>query len=250
VKPKRQTGRPRKSLPSIGAAKERLLARLPKANASRLRGLYIRWMNAEPRLTNIDRQELIEAGLIPGTNVVNGNAKYVTLSQFAGLMGVSRHDVQNALNLEHMPGRLSNGTLNREIAEPWWKERKGRTENNIFQQAQTAKAEKEIDEARIKKAEADRQEREVNEKWIEAETVRIFMEGRGVKDCQDVDSLLEDRNGLRETVMKLLMEFVPSISDPLKAQFESALIEKLRVANDDLKDKFRKRAEQPIRKNI
>ena len=252
-KNKNGKGSPRKTESvSIGAEQEKLLATFPKGHATRLRGLYIRWMGAKSDLRESDKRELLDSGLVQ-INGASNELKYVTLSQFAKTNGVSRHDVQNALNLQGMPGRLANGLLDFVVAKEWWVRRKtiGPSGGNggILEKAATAKAEREIDQARITKAEADKQEREVSEKWIEVEAVRIFMEGRGLKDCQDVDALLEDKTGLRSIVIAILLEAIPTLTDGLRATIEQQLIERFRKANDELKGRFLKRAGETIKRN-
>jgi hypothetical protein len=235
----------------IGLDKERLLAKLPKSHAIRYRSLYNRWLTAYTGLRQTEIQELRNVGLIQDQSATKGASghelRFCNLTQFSKMMGVSRHDIQNALNLESMPGRQQNGSLEIAIAKPWWLTHKVGKRNGVLEQAAIAKAQQQIDQARITKAEADRQEREVSEKWVCVESVKILLESIGLKTCQDIDALLEDRQGLRLTVMTVLSDVCPTLTDATIATIEQQLAKRFRQANDGLKERFKARAGQPVK---
>lgn len=244
--------------------RERILARYPSDYRTRLTGLYDKWLKPNNKdnksLTKSEKDELLATGLVreiklPALGVATAAPfeipDYCSQSEFARLMSelynafVSPQMISVAISKEGMPGKMTNGSLKTSLAAPWWEENKVRkvadAQGNLFAKAQAADAERKIDEARRARLEANELERSTSNKWIELALVENFMEGRGLRDCDATDRLIEDKTGLRKTIMEQLAAWLNS---KLKThnlelpEFDAILAEEFRKANDALKKQF------------
>lgn len=251
--------------------RERILKSLPHDYATRLRALYEKWCNPNDKenkaLTKSERDELLASGIVRELKpALNGLARsspapvdlpdYCSQSEFAKLMAelfnvfVSPQMVSVAINREGMPGKMTNGSVKVSMALKWWESNKvlkpSDIQGNLFQQAQAAEHQAKIDNGRRIRLELEELERSTSNKWIELSVLENFMEGRGLKDCDATDRLIEDKKGLRPIVLNAVKEWLAPVLATLNPQLstlnyeilDARIAEEFRAANDDLKKQF------------
>lgn len=104
------------------------------------------------------------------------------------------------------------------------------------QQELFAKDRRDLAEARIAEVEARNAERQESDIYCETATAENFITAAYIQDCQLIDKLVEDKDGLRRLVqeqgagMGLTLEQL--------AELDARLVPVLKAANDALKDQF------------